>query len=274
MYLAVDIGGTKTLVATFSPSGELLETSKFPTPKDYSQFISNLEEAVDKMTTKDLIAVGVAVPGLLSREKGIVYALGNLPWSNEPIRDDISRALNNLPVVIENDAKLAGLSEAILLKDQYRDVLFATVSTGIGGAFVQEGKLVRALQDMEMGKMPLMHEGKLKHWEDFAGGRGVVNHFKKRASEITDPKDWEFVATNIAYGLAAACSILQPEVIVLGGGVGQFADKFGDFILEYFDKNLHSVVRKPKAIVAAQRAGEAGVYGCYEIVNQFYGQSA
>lgn len=274
MYLAVDIGGTKTLVASFSAEGELLQTDKFPTPKDYEEFILNLAETVTKMTTENVIAMGVAVPGLLNREKGIVYALGNLPWSNKPIRDDISSKLGNIPVIIENDAKLAGLSEAILLQDTYRDVLFATVSTGIGAAFIQEGKLVRALQDMEMGKMPLMHEGVLEHWEDFAGGRGVVEHFKKRASEITDPKDWELIGTNIAYGLAAGCSILQPEAIVLGGGVGQFADKFSGVILEYFDQHLHSVVRKPKAILAAQRAGEAGVYGCYEIVNQFYGESA
>ncbi len=274
MYLAVDIGGTKTLVATFSTDGEIVETQKLPTPQEYKDFILTLEETVAKMSTKDVLAVAVAIPGVVGREDGLVYSLGNLPWRNKPIRDDISAKLHNLPVIIDNDAKLAGLSEALLLKDKYRDVFYATISTGIGGALIEDGKIVRALQDMEIGKIPLMHEGKLVDWEDFAGGRGVVARFNKRASDITNAKDWKIIGTNIAYGLAIGCAVLQPEVIVLDGGVGQFADKFKGFVMEYLEKHLHVNVRRPKAILTAQRANEAVIYGCYEIAKQFYGPSA
>ncbi len=273
MFLAIDIGGTKTIAACFDAGGNLQDKIKFPTPKDYAEFISAVEENVAKLSTKNFIAAGVAVPGLLSREKGIVYALGNLPWANQKIRDDISAKVNNIPVVIENDARLAGLSEALLLKDKYRDVLYMTVSTGIGGAFVEQGKIVKPLQDMEMGKMPLMFEGNLVHWEDFAGGRGIVERFGKKASEITDPKDWEQIGQNVAYGLAVACSIMQPEVVIMDGGVGQFSDKFSPTVKDYLQKNLHAVVRHPE-IITATRKNEAVLHGCYEIANQYYGKSA
>lgn len=274
MYLAIDIGGTKTLVASFSSEGELLEQVKFPTPQDYRQFIDNLGNTVDKMSTNNLQAVGVAVPGLIDREKGVVYALGNLPWRDESIRDDISAVINNLPVIIENDARLAGLAEAVLLKAQYRNVLYLTVSTGIGCALLQDGHIVKELEDTEMGKMPLLHGDQIVHWEDFASGRAIVERYGKKASEIDDPEMWQAIGNDIGYGLGVICSVLQPQAIVFGGGAGKFAGKFKQTLTEYLEKELHPVVRRPKAILVAKYEDNGGIRGCYEILKQRYGEQS
>jgi predicted NBD/HSP70 family sugar kinase len=199
-----------------------------------------------------------------------VYALGNLPWRNKYIKQDIGKILEGKTIIIENDARLGGLSEAQLVKNEYQDVLFLTVSTGIGGAFVQNGRIARALQDTEMGKMPLLHNGVYTNWEEFAGGRSVVERFHKKAFEISDPDEWRQIGESIAIGVAPVCAVLQPEVIILGGSIGPHADKYSFAISDFLAKNLHSVIRQPKAILAAQRADDAVIYGCYDLAKQTY----
>ncbi|MEK7059988.1 MAG: ROK family protein [Patescibacteria group bacterium] len=269
MYLGIDIGGTKTLVATLSDEGQIIDKRQFPSSHDYRQFLQDLDENLKQLQLENGFHCCVAVPGLLDRKTGMELALGNLPWRNESIRDDISSLLGGTAVIIENDSRLAGLSEAQLIKDTYSNVLFATISTGIGGALIQDGRIVTALQDTEFGKMPLLQDGQYIHWEEFAGGRGVVKRFNKKACEITDPEEWRQVGESIAYGLGAVCSVLQPEAIILGGSVGKHADQYSPVILEFLGKHLHPVVRQPKAVLAAQRSDDAVLYGCYDLAKQF-----
>ena len=270
MYVGIDIGGTKTLVAKLSDKGKILYSRHFPSNHDYQAFLKDLDENLRQLELEGSLLCCAGVPGLLNRENGTVHALGNLPWHDKPIRDDISKLLGGAPVTIENDSRLAGLSEARLIMDKYDDILFLTVSTGIGGAFIQKGRIATALQDTEMGKMPLLHDGEYIQWEEFAGGRGVVKRFNQRADDITDPAVWRAIGENIAYGLGAVCSIIQPEIIILGGSVGAHADKFSGTILEFLSEHLHPVVRRPADILAAKRPDEAVIYGCYDLAKQVY----
>jgi predicted NBD/HSP70 family sugar kinase len=274
MYVGIDVGGTKTLVAKLSDDGRIIDGRRFPSNPDYQQFLRDLKENLDQLKVEGPVRCCAGISGLLDRRAGTVHALGNLPWREVPIRDDISRLIADQPVLIENDSRLAGLSEAQLIKDKYNDILFLTISTGIGGAFIQNGRIARALQDMEIGKMPLLYEGEYIQWEEFAGGRAVVKRFNKKASEITDPVQWQFIGKQLAPGIAIACSVLQPEVIVLGGGVGKYADKYDEVILDFLRRHLHVIVRQPKAILAAQRPDEAVIYGCYELAKQTYSKTS
>jgi glucokinase len=271
MYVGIDVGGTKTLVAKLSDDGQIIDSRRFPSSHDYSQFLHDLDDSLQALQLEASFRCCIGLPGLINRQTGIAHSFGNLPWRDVPIRDDISRLVGGQTVIIENDARLAGLSEARLIKDKYDNILFLTVSTGIGGALIQDGKIVRALEDTEVGKMPLLHDGDYVHWEEFAGGRAVVTHFHKPASEITDPAQWREIGENLAHGLGALCSVLQPEVIVLGGGVGQYADHYSPVILEFLAKHLHANVRQPQAILAAQRPDKAVIYGCYDLAKQVYG---
>lgn len=272
MYVGIDIGGTKTLLATLSAQGEILETKRFPTDENYEQFLADLRDNFAQLQTTKPFHCCVGVPGLLDREAGIVHSLGNLPWRDKPIKHDIA-AIVDQPVIIENDARMAGLSEAQLVKTTHDTVLFETVSTGIGGAVIQNGRIVEVLRDIETGKMPLFHNGKFIDWEDFASGRNVVERYHKQAYQITDPAQWHEIGELLAYGLGPVCAIIQPEIIILGGSIGKHADKYSDVIADWLDANLHPNVRRPQKIIAAQRADDAVIYGCYDLLKQVLGNA-
>ena len=266
MIAAVDIGGTKTLVAVFDAHGKVIEQLKFPTAKNYEQFKVDLADIVAKLTTKDFLRVVVAIPGLVNRRKGIGVAFGNLPWSNVPVGHDLE-ILFKAPVVVENDAKLAGLSEAILLKASYNRVLYVTIGTGIGAAYIKNGVIAPDFIDSEPGHMLLEHKDRLARWEDFASGSAISEKFGKKASEITDAQSWYIIARNIALGLINLIAILTPEVIIIGGGVGKHFNKFKDRLDEEM-KIFENPMLKLPVILQAKQAEEAVIYGCYEYAKQ------
>lgn len=267
MYLAVDIGGTKTLLACFDEAGVVQEQIKFPTPQDYELFLKSLALAVSDLTTKDFRRACVAVPGRLDRDRGVVIALGNLNWENIPIQADIEKILN-CPVLIENDANLAGLSEAILVINEFKKVLYVTISTGIGGGLVINGIIDPGFADIEVGQLLLEHQGKLQNWEDFASGKAIQKKFGKRVSDIADDdKAWYSIARNIAVGLIDLIATLTPEIIILGGGAGAHLNKFFDKLVEELKIYENPLLTMP-VIRQAQRSEEAVIYGCFEFIKQ------
>jgi predicted NBD/HSP70 family sugar kinase len=271
MYLGIDIGGTKTLLASLDNHGVITESLKFPTPKNYQDFIRNLEENVATLTTKEFIACAVGVPGRLDRKKGIGVAMGNLPWKNVPIGPDVKKVLG-CPVVIENDAKLAGLSEAMLLKHKYDRVVYVTVSTGIGVGVVINQEIDPYLADAEAGKMPIEHGGKMVPWESFASGKAIVKRYGKLAKDINDQATWKHIAHDIAVGLIDVIAVVQPQVVVLGGSVAAYFDKFDEFLLQSLRKYEMPLIPIPP-IICAQRPEEAVVYGCYDLAKGLYGKA-
>lgn len=269
MYTAVDVGGTKTLIAVFDDDGKLQEQIKFPTPDNYDRFIRELADNVEKLSTKDFRAVGFAIPAKVDRKNGVGLAFGNLSWENIPVQADAEK-LFHAPAVIENDANLAGLSEAIELKDKYSKVLYVTVSTGIGGGYIKDRVIHPDFEDTEIGQILLEHDGHLKRWEDFASGKAIVAKFGKPASKIDDPQVWYIIARNIAIGLIDLVATMTPDVIVIGGGVGNHFDKFKDRLLEDLKIYENPMLSIPP-IIKAVRAEEAVIYGCYHLARQKYG---
>lgn len=263
--LAIDVGGTKTLVASFNDKGVIVEQTRIPTPPDYADFIQKLTAIVAGLTTKKFEKCVIAMPGRLDRKTGVVLAFGNLNWHDVPIVADLEQAFA-IPVIVENDANLAGLSEAHLLP-QYRKVVYVTISTGIGGVLVIKGKIDPNTQDASYGHMLLEHEGKLMRWEEFASGKAIVAKFGKRASDITDQADWYVIARNIALGLIDVIATTTPDVIVVGGGVGSHFAKFGDKLVEELKIYEDGLLHVPP-VFGAQRAEEAVIYGCYILANQ------
>jgi len=267
MILAIDIGGTKTLLGLYELDGDLKSSYKFETPQEYADFVQMLRDEIPKFIGKYHVNECVAaVPAKIDRAKGIGIAFGNRPWENVPIGKDLSTILG-LPVNIENDANLAGLSEALLLPKKYKKVLYVTVSTGIGGAYVVDGKLDKSMIDAEVGHMMMEHEGRLCTWESFASGKAIFNKFGKRASDITDPSEWYIVARNIAIGLINVIATTTPDAVVIGGGVGSHLEKFKDRLEEELKLYQTNVVNIPP-IFQAQKPEEAVIYGCYALAQQ------
>jgi glucokinase len=269
MYLGVDIGGTKTLVAALSEHGEIIERLRFRTPLAYHNFLYVLKDNLEKLQTKDFVAAGVGVPGRLDRENGVAISLGNLGWENVPIEADV-RKLAGCPTVIENDAKMAGLSESRLLKDQYRRVLYLTVSTGIGTALVVDGKIDTNFGDRGGNAFIVEHEGKSVPWESFASGRAIVRRYGKRAEDIHDAKTWRLISKDLAIGLIDLIAMVEPEVVVFGGGVGHYLPRY-EKLLRTELKRFENPMLKIPPLRKAARPEEAVVYGCYDLAKASHG---
>ena len=265
MILGIDVGGTKTLVASLNEEAEIVQKERFETPQNYQEFINKLEDTVEKFTTNFSVCIA-ALPGKVDREHGSVSAFGNLPWESIAFRDDVTKFIS-CPIYIENDSKLAGLSEAQYVKDTYRKVLYLTVSTGIGSVLVVDGKIDKELTDAEVGHMLLEHEGRLQKWEEFASGKAIVARTGKRASEITDDKEWYIIARNIAIGLVNVIANVTPDCVIIGGGVGSHLEKFQARLEEELQLFADNMLTIPP-ILKARYPEEAVIYGCYTYATQ------
>lgn len=272
MYLGIDIGGTKTLIGLFTNKGELKDKFRFETPKDYESFLSTLRRHIEPFLGEDIKGIGIGAPGLIGRSKGIGYNFGNLSWKNVPIRKDIE-LITGFQAVVDNDANLAGLSEARNIIHDFKKVLFLTISTGIGTGIIIDGSIYLPLADSEGGRIILDYKGKPTKWEAFASGKAIQQRFGKIAAEINDQKTWKIIVHDIARGLIDLIAVIQPEVIVIGGGVGAHFDRYGDLLKKELQKYETPLAPIPP-IKQAKRPEEAVLYGCYELAKDTYEKPA
>jgi predicted NBD/HSP70 family sugar kinase len=270
MYVGVDIGGTKTLIAVLDDDGVIVEQAKFPTPENYDAFLNEAGKMLSGLRTKDFRAAGVAVPGKIDRHNGIATEFGNLHWHNAPVQADFEKLLA-CPVVIENDANLAALSEAMMAK-KFEKVLYVTISTGIGTGIVIDRAIDPVFADSEGGQMALEYNGKIAIWEDFASGRAIVERYGKKAKDIEDPVIWRRIAHDWARGFIELIALIQPDVIIIGGSVGVYFDKYIDLLKDELSVYDNPMVPIPP-IQQAARPELAVIYGCYDLARSKYGHN-
>lgn len=267
-YLAIDIGATKTLFAVFTAAGEVVREKKIKTNPDYEQFKQDAGAAISELGDFKFAAACCALPGRIDLANGVGVRFGNLPtWQNIPAVNDLQTMLPGSRVFIHNDAKLAGLSEAKLLGDQYAKVLYLTLSTGIGGAIIIGQKIVPEFVSFEPGSMQFDHEGKTQKWESFASGRALHKSYGKLASEIEDPAIWQAYVKDLVIGFEDLLATVQPDAVIIGGGVGAHFEKFHDYLdgeLRAIDNPLVPI----PPLLKAQRPEEAVIYGCYDYIKQ------
>lgn len=269
MYLGIDIGGTKTLLAVMDEHGVIVEKQKFPTNKDYSKFKRDLQQHLSEFKIKDFMAGGVGITAIrFDREKEIATNFSNLGWRGIHIQKDME-AITNCPLVIENDAKLAALSEAMLVKNEFSVVLYITISTGIGYGLVRNGQIDDNIGDGGGKTIILEHNGKYMPWEEFASGKAIVERFGKMAKDINDEKTWKIISRDLALGVTELIAITQPEVIVFGGSVGNYFDKYKDFLEADIAKYHIPLVDLPQLKMAG-RPDDAVVYGCYDLATKVF----
>ena len=270
MYLGIDVGGTKTLVGLIDKGGIIHHSQRFPTPVNYDDFLHQLSETVASMSTDDFAAVAAGVPAThLDRVHGIGRRFGNLPWRDVELRDDLSE-LFNCPAAIENDAKLACLSESMLRKDKSR-VLYVTISTGIGYALCSDQVIDTNIGDGGGKLLLLEHRGKLVPWESFASGHAIVERYGKKAADITDDATWQRIAHDLSMGFLELIAITEPDVIVVGGSVGTYFERLKTHLETALKKHQTPLLTIPP-MEKAQRPEEAVLYGCYDLLEGIYGR--
>ncbi len=274
-YIGVDIGGTSLRAARFAGHTHTPEAkAKLPTmaAKGREVVLERLERVVREVAPADLAQVagiGVATPGPLDPFTGVVLSAPNLPgWDNLPLRQMVQDRLGR-PAFIGNDANLAALGEWKFGAGRgHNDVLYLTISTGIGGGVISGGRLLLGARGLaaEAGHIlavpdgPLCGCGQHGHLEAVASGTAIGKsaQARLRAGDGADSKIWEIVSGDvnaitgavvgeaalagdefatrliaeagmfIGRTLASLQHLYNPSVVILGGGVSLL----GDILLE------------------------------------------
>ncbi|MBU1089253.1 ROK family protein [Patescibacteria group bacterium] len=228
MFIGVDIGGSSSRVALFvSPAKpKIIKRIQFRNSGNYSKDFENLCEAIAKLTSKKIEGIGVGVAGMLNLAKTSLKLSPNLlGWSRKPLQKDLARKFR-CEVILENDATVASLGEALFGESRGKDFLFVIWGSGIGGSFVsfENEKKKPKLENFEIGHQLLDARGgkcgcgKRGCLEVFCGGKGISKHYKKEAKNLNE-KEWKEVCANFAKGLQKVIEARQPSLIVFGGGI-------------------------------------------------------
>ena len=257
-YIAVDIGGTQ-LRAGLYPAGETkpLTSRRIPTQGKDQQPVDRVMELIASVwpAQHTVKGIGMAAPGPVNSRLGIIYRAPNIPgWENLPLAK-IVRDRFNTPARLGNDANLAALGEWTYGSARgFSHVLYITVSTGIGGGIIDNGRLVEGVSGLagEIGHITVQAEGPLcgcghrGHLESFASGTAIARYVAEQIalgvpsalSEIAKPsaRDVSLAAENgdplaktalsragryLGHGIADFLHLFNPSIIVLGGGVAR-----------------------------------------------------
>jgi glucokinase len=256
--VGIDIGGTKISSALVDESGKILckETIPTPTARGPEAVLDAVAELARRLLSdaSDTVAVGVGTAGTVDHERGVVTsATENIPgWAGMEVGTRLSKLLG-LPVFVDNDVNTMAFGEA--LSDEVRDaesVLFVTVGTGIGGAVLRNGMLDRGATGIagevghvvvEMSGSERCTCGRFGHLEAYATGPGIVRHYiaatgteekvdlravAARAREADEAASEAIVWGADLFGraLGGMLNILDPEAVVVGGGVPQIGASY------------------------------------------------
>lgn len=262
MRIGVDLGGTKIEAVVLSRDGQELVRHRIPTPQDdYDQTISAISELVATVSSKancdDHTPVGIGIPGAISGATGLVKNANSTCLIGRPLDADVQSALNR-PVRVANDANCFSVSEAIDGAGKGHGIVFGVIlGTGVGGGIAIDGKTHAGLNAIagEWGHNPLpwaQHIGGLSETpgpkcycgetgciETFVSGPALSNDFvadggaQVTAEAISSmAKDGLVPAKaaiaryihRLARSLASVVNILDPDVIVFGGGLSNISE--------------------------------------------------
>jgi glucokinase len=257
--IAIDLGGTKTSAAIVEIDGSLSGRIEAPTPRGQLAQLDLPAALAREMMDEDVVAVGIAVAAKLDRD-GVPTWAAALDIADVRLGDRLSASCDR-PVFVVNDAAAAALAEARLGAGVgYRSVVVLTLGTGIGGGIVLDGRLYRGIGSAgELGHMVIDPQGppcpcgRQGCWERLASGSALARLAKETSSgapidqrtseEVVsaahDGDDhalrlWHDYVDRLVEGLLNIGAILDPEVVVLGGGVS----RQGQFLLDSIAESL------------------------------------
>ena len=157
---------------------------------------------------------------------------------------------------------MAGLAETRSLKTIPAQSLYVTISTGIGSGIITNGKINYSLRNSEAGHALIEYDGVVREWESFASGKAIYKTYGKFARDITSKRTWNQIADRISRGFLAVIPILQPDIIIIGGSMGTYFEKFGDQLTNILKEKLPEHIPCPK-FIKAKHPELAVIYGCY-----------
>ena len=292
------MGGTKILAGVVAADGTVVEVVHAETParSDAPQVVEDtIVRAVQRLAVRNAVAgVGVGAAGFVGLD-GVVRFAPHVSWRDEPLQQRLTDRLG-LPVRVDNDANTTALAELTVGAARGVDeALCITLGTGIGGAIVTGGELRRGFQGLagEFGHMQVVPDGEpcpcgqRGCWEQYSSGtalrRAALAHGApdgtagpQVTSAAREGARWALAAfddvgTWLGVGVAGLCSALDPEVVVVGGGLSAA----GELLLEPARRALVAKLpgrehRTLPRLVGAGCGPEAGMVGAAELARRAF----
>lgn len=253
------------------------EPSIFKTPKDFNEGMNLFAKTARELGGGEKIkAAAGGIAGPLDPSKTMLINSPNIKgWIGKPLKESM-QALIEAPVFIENDAAIVGLGEAAYGAGKGEGIVaYITVSTGVGGAKIVDGKIERNAFGFEPGHQIIDPDGalcptcgSLGHLESRVSGSALEKRFHKKPREITDMSIWEEEAKWLAYGLHNTIVHWSPDILVLGGSM--MLKKPGislERVAYHLRKNLLIFPQLPK-LVKASLGDVGGLYGALVFLKQ------
>lgn len=286
--LGIDLGGTDIKYGVVE-NGKILESSQCRTPSDRS-YDATLSELIN--ISQDILKrypeidrIGLASPGIIDTNAGIIQYSNNFNWNDVPICADIRKALKKT-VKIANDAQCATLGEAIYGAGRgFSRVAMLTIGTGVGGGFIIDGKMetdIYGSMAYIFGHSIVKYDGKLCN----CGRRGCLEVYASASSiakraEGTDHKDLtvkeifelarkgDVSASQIVNdfteylgaGVVNIANVLRPHVLIIGGGVSGSADLIIPSVKKALEEGVYGYRYAPVDVVKAGLGNNAGMIG-------------
>ena len=299
--IGIDIGGTKIAIGLIDETGTIVAQSVIKTmPKDVTpetkiaEVVIEVKQLLTKnnVEEKQLTGIGIGAPGPLNTKEGTLTEPPNLrTWWGAPVRKWIEEAFN-CPVVIENDANAATLAEKwIGAAKECEHFVFMTISTGVGagiyshgrlltGAYGNAGEIGHVVIDPAYGTSACGQKGTLE-W--IASGTGIARQaqaltgksmtaeevFKESNNGNEELKELvNTVYEKIGVGCVTLINLLEPEKIILGGGVTKVGEPLFAGVKAYVEKYAISSAGRKIEIVPAGLNQDAGLLGAAALILQ------
>ncbi|MGN6599214.1 MAG: ROK family glucokinase [Actinomycetes bacterium] len=299
LTVGVDIGGTKVAAGVVTPEGGVLELLRTETPsktKSATVVEDTIAQVVGELAARHPVAaVGIGAAGFVDADRSHVLFAPHLAWRNEPLRAAVSRRLG-LPVVVENDANAAAWAEWRFGAGRGESqLLVVNLGTGIGGALVLDGHLLRGRFGIagEFGHMQVVPQGHRCEcgnrgcWEQYASGNALVREARELAladspvaQGLLQRVDGDVLAINgplitmaandgdaaarelfaevghwLGVGIANLAAALDPGTVVVGGGVAEAGELLLGPAREAYRRQLTGRGFRPEANVVAAQLG-------------------
>ena len=305
----IDIGGTKIAVALQTHEGERVASRRLPTEVALgpARILENVSLVIEEMiaeTSIKLSAIGIGCPGPIDIQNGLVMSPVNLPdWNRFPIVEIVENRFG-VPVILDNDANAAAFGEYFHgAGREFQDMLYVTISTGIGGAIICGGQIHHGVQSGagEIGHMIVKSDGvkcrcgTFGCLETIASGTGIARRMREmlasqngrnaekyqhittenvveavKNNDETARKIWDETIKYLAIGISNAITLIAPEAVIIGGGVSSAGELLLEPLRREIRKNVTMLPIEKVEILKASLGSESGVCGALMLAQKIY----
>ncbi len=275
--------------------------------KVIERIIKAIKEIMNTVGHKSISGIGIGCAGQIDHKRGVVLFSPNLFWKNVHMVKKIKAAFKGLPVLLDNDANVAALGEYMCGAGKgMKNVIFMTWGTGVGGGIIINGRLYLGATGSagEVGHIIISHDGpkcncgNLGCLERYVGNKYIVNRAKelikkeknttihklvnndlskitpliiKKAAMKGDKlakQVWEEMGTYMGMGLVSIINLLNPEAVIIGGGIAKAGNLVFSPIKETIKKRALKAASRNVKILRATLSDKAGIIGAAMLVTQ------